>query len=118
MQGKTDDSIDDKATELLDGGGGDGGGGLVVRVLVDGDREETEPAPTSEEGKLQTKQEEKEKSAPKAGKPKRKRPPNRYGHVQYEFVFLVFRILRNVSAALSFSSPGFPATREPADVRK
>lgn len=77
LQGKTEDSIDDKATESLGGGSGNGGGGVVVRVLVDGDLEDTEHAPTPDEGKIQTRQEENEKPAPKAGKSKRKRPANR-----------------------------------------
>lgn len=80
LQDKTNGSIDDKATEPLDGSGGTGGSGVVVRALVDGDREDTQQAPISGEGKNQKGQEEKEKSASKAGKSKRKRPANRCLH--------------------------------------
>lgn len=83
LQGKTDDSIDDKASESLDGGVGNGGDGVVVRVLVDGDREDTERGPTLGEGKNLTGQEEKEKPGPKAGKSKRKRPANRCAQIQH-----------------------------------
>lgn len=72
----------------MDGDGGNSGGGVVVRVLVDGDGEDTEQGLTPDEGKHVTVQEEKEKSAPKAGKAKRKRPTNRYAHMQH-MIFVV-----------------------------
>lgn len=77
------ESIDDKVVESLGGGGGNRGGGVVVRVFVDGDREDTEQGPNPDEGKNLTVQEEKEKSGPKAGKSKRKRPANRCAHMQH-----------------------------------
>lgn len=84
MQGENEGSIDDGANGSFDVGGGNSGGEVVVRVLVDGDREDTEKAPTPDEGKNQTgPQDEKETSAPKAGKSKRKRPANRCAHMQY-----------------------------------
>lgn len=72
-----DDEVDRKEQRSLDEGGDGGGGGVVVRVLVDGDREDVDPALPSDRGQDSTGQ-EKEKSVARAGKPKRKRPANRW----------------------------------------
>eukprot|EP00903_Cladosiphon_okamuranus_P007587 g7360.t1 len=92
MQGKSDASIDDKTAESLDGGRGNSDRGVVVRVLVDGDREDTEQGPTPDEAKHVTGQEEKEKSGPKAGRPKRKRPANRH-YIKDETMRTLFGLL-------------------------
>lgn len=62
-----DGGIDEQS---LDGGdGNDGVGGVVVRVIVDDDREDTNEAKPADKNTVPTVQ--------KAGKPKRKRPANR-----------------------------------------
>jgi len=58
-------------------GGEGGGGGVVVRVVVDGDREDTDQAASPGERNDPAEQEEKERPGPKAGKTKRRRPPHR-----------------------------------------
>ncbi len=81
-QDKTESKTENHQSPGGDGGEGgeDGegdGGGVVVRVLVNGDREDTDQVEIPGEGNDQAGREEKEKSGPKAGKTKRKRPAHR-----------------------------------------
>lgn len=80
---KRRDDTDKKERKSLDGGhtdggvGGNSGGGGVVRIIVDGDREDADEAPTLGKKTGEHEQNEKEKSDKRAGKSKRRRPANR-----------------------------------------